>query len=108
MTTIILPHGYYIEVDKIRNYTLSQKSTRIDKKTGEEKEVIRSLGYYSDFGTALKLGMIKDMEANDIVPNKLSIEGYIRAIDAIETKLVEDFTKVVKVKLTEEEQEAIL
>lgn len=52
MTIINLKNGYYIEIDPL-NYTLKQKY--IGKtKSGEEKEAVKTLGYYGTMGQAIE------------------------------------------------------
>lgn len=102
MVTVTLPYGYYIEVQRNRNYILYKNDVGIDKKTKEEKTITRNLGYYSDFGTAIKLGYLKDLEASLEHDKPIDIGQYVKSIEEIENRLVKDFYTVLKANISED------
>lgn len=52
MSAVKLNYGYYIEIDQL-NYTLRQQYIG-QKRTGEEKEAVRTYGYYGNIRDAMK------------------------------------------------------
>lgn len=80
MTTIELSNGYFIEIDPL-NYTLRQQYTG-QTKSGEEKEAIRTHGYYGDISKALRRYIeLCQMEILD--GERLSLEEYIDLIKTV-------------------------
>lgn len=93
MTTIELKNGYYIEIDE-RNYTLRQRFTG-KTKSGEEKESIRTHGYYGKIEQAIRR-YIELCQMDVMDGERLSLEEYVKNIDQVNKIAVSGLYEVLR------------
>ena len=78
MTVIELQNGYFIEVDEL-NATLKQRYIGTSKKTGEKKDAVRTIGYYSKPVDAMvRFVVLNRLDKMDGMA--LSMDEYIEAL----------------------------
>ena len=77
MSIVKLNHGYYIEIDQL-NYTLRQQYIG-QKRSGEEKEAVRTYGYYGDIQVALRR-YLELVQIDKLSNGAYTIDEYINII----------------------------
>lgn len=77
MGIVKLNYGYYIEIDQL-NYTLRQQYIG-QKRSGEEKEAVRTYGYYGDIRVALKR-YLELVQIDKLGDGAHTIDEYINII----------------------------
>ena len=77
MSTVKLNYGYYIEIDQL-NYTLRQQYIG-QKRTGEEKEAVRTYGYYGNIRDAMKR-YLEPIQIDKLGNGIYTIDEYINII----------------------------
>lgn len=90
---IYLVNNYFVEVD-VFNYTLlyDTGTKRIDKKTGEEKGVYKTVGYYTSLENAIK-GCIKDLNKRELSDGAYTLNEAINVIKKNNKLLQESLDK---------------
>lgn len=94
---IKLPNGYFIEIDDM-NLTLKQKYTYTDK-NGDEKEAVRTIGYYNPHGNGMEGAIKRYLTCNQIdLQSREAVEmsEYVKSIERINKEAVQAFKKVLQ------------
>ena len=90
---IELTNGYHIEVDYL-NFTLKQRYVSVNKKTKEQKDAVRTIGYYSKLKDAL-IGFVKRNQIDEIGSQSIDLPTYIKMIEEINETAVQAIMSVV-------------
>lgn len=90
---IELTNGYHIEVDYL-NFTLKQRYVSVNKKTKEQKESARTIGYYSKLEDAL-MGFVKRNQIDEIGSQSIDFPTYIKMIEEINKAAIQAIMSVV-------------
>lgn len=93
MTTIELSNGYFIDIDPL-NYTLRQRYTG-QTKSGEEKEAIRTHGYYGDISKALRR-YIQLCQMDVLDGERVTLEEYVKTIEQVNKIAVQGVERAVR------------
>lgn len=80
MTTVELKNGYFIDIDPL-NYTLRKRYTG-QTKSGEEKESIRTHGYYGKIEQAI-MRYIELCQMDVLDGERVSLEEYVKTIEQV-------------------------
>lgn len=92
MTTINLTNGYFIEVDDL-NHTLKQRY-KGKKKDGEERDGIRTHGYYGNLNHALT-AFVKLNQIDCMADTAVTMGEYVRRIEEINNEAVKGLERAL-------------
>lgn len=91
---ITLTDGFFVEIDPL-NVTLKRKYKYYNKKSGTEKETVKTLGYYSTLEEVL-MAFVKERQKLYLSDLTINLDEYVRLVNESNKKAVSELKALLE------------